>query len=165
LQRYGKTLFLSTYHRDLLSITAISYAFFDVLYHICGLLISKHPKSNVLRNIVNINTNHEIKLSEERPRIFDFYQICERISIISGACWLLSNWPSHFIDICKKHKLYASDILREINNCPFWFSMPIKQNLSLVCSDFKNYSTEIPYDSTYAKYGDQKIKKKDCCLH
>jgi hypothetical protein len=59
----------------------------------------------------------------------EFQPIEVRRDALIAADWLLEEWPSRLITICKTTGVYSSWLKREFKSAPSWFLDPIKTNL------------------------------------
>ena len=105
-----------------------SSEYFDVLYHVLKFLRSK---SKHFRAFVSLIISHENlrvnQLSTERD--FENIGTVEREHLLRIAVWILEQWPSRFIDLCKSSSLTTSIVLKDGRSLPAWFVNEANQHL------------------------------------
>ncbi|MEO8761348.1 MAG: TniQ family protein [Bacteroidia bacterium] len=69
---------------------------------------------------------------------FEVLSIEERAEILNAMIWLFENWPYRFIKVFKSLKFYSSDLFRDCQNLPEWYTNVIYQQFFLSNSARKN---------------------------
>jgi hypothetical protein len=105
------------------------HLFFDVLYHLCGLINSDRKEGGIVRNKLNLEL--ELDYYPERinnSNIFENLILSDRIKVLTGAKYLTSNWPVNFIQFFKGLNIWSSYLLYEFKEAPFWYSSIVLEN-------------------------------------
>jgi len=117
--------------RGYLRRVSYSHLFFETLYKILGILISKRKKlqpfkEEVRKHVYFKNLDH---LSSEERR-FDRLRQKDRYALVSAGCWILQCWPSRFIFLCKKTDTTMSYLTHDMNPVPYWYYEVVSKFLS-----------------------------------
>lgn len=114
-------------------------SYFSVLHHITHLLLSnrhntigkgKGKKKRLLPFIQYAFSVHNIPPVTPSMKNQILYQpVQKRAMVILVAHWLLEEWPSRLLDLCKYFNLKNSDMLCGFKNAPFWFWEPVYSQL------------------------------------
>lgn len=109
-----------------------SIQYFEVLYQCLKLITTKKERLEEFQKLVLCGRKAPEFDKDKHERIcFDKLSTITREHFIGSAVWLLDQWPSRFVSICKETNLYSSSILQDSANIPFWFSKIINQELYL----------------------------------
>ena len=127
-----------------------SHLYFEGFRHILKLLSSAQKKTDILRSIICKN------LEIPKPKILGGYKnnferipLVQRLVLIEMATWLLKDWPNRFINLCLENGVYSSYLLKDKKNLPYWFYAPIKQNLHLIYTPWREVYPLKAFNKSY----------------
>jgi len=107
-----------------------SYEYFDVLYQILKILRSKSKCFQSFNSLVASGENLRVsRLSEKRD--FEKINTIEREHLLRIGSWILEEWPTRFVELCKESKLTTSIVLKDSKSLPRWFIAEANQHLHL----------------------------------
>lgn len=115
-----------------------SFAYYDVIHYLCSFLNSKAGTPLYEEALINLNFNNSTCLQNRKNQVFEVRRIEERFNLLVSTIWLLEDWPTRILDICKQNALTASRITRS-ENLPFWFSKEIDLNLKGIDAIARNF--------------------------
>lgn len=109
---------------------AYSHLYFDVLHHVMRLFATGKRAKRLQGNISHYlgRTRNEC-LQNHQIRYIEFLCVEARCLLVWMACWILKEWPERFVWFCREHALFSSDLLRDMNNPPFWYWHIVIENL------------------------------------
>jgi hypothetical protein len=64
---------------------------------------------------------------------FEHKELKERRLLLLMADYLLANWPTNFIKVCKQNRIWIELLFRVVNNeddLPYWYWTTVIQNLN-----------------------------------
>lgn len=107
-----------------------SFEYFDALYHVLKFVRSKslHFRSftQLIEEYENLRVSH---LAQDRD--FEKITTIEREHLLRIASWILEDWPTRFIDLCKASKLTTSIVLKDNPSLPPWFIAEANRHLHM----------------------------------
>jgi hypothetical protein len=119
-----------------------SHLYFDALYQIISILISRRPKAEPLQIYVCRQLNINIEINKEfESETFEFKNMGLRIQILQMAFYLLGEWPQNFISSCLKTRTFSSILFKDAKSkeaIPFFYFNIVDQFLSHRSTLFKN---------------------------
>jgi hypothetical protein len=105
-----------------------SHMFFDVLYQVIKLLVSKSQKLHNLQQYVHRKVG--VEWTEKTIRAnFDVQNVMVRNQLIQLSHWLLQEWPERFINTCISTDTTSSIALRDFEDAPFWYHTVVISNI------------------------------------
>jgi len=69
--------------------------------------------------------------ADPTARAFDQLGVVERCALLSGAAWLLADWPTNFIESARRSQTGISTLLAERHPLPYWYSSVVEDQLNL----------------------------------
>ena len=109
------------------------HLYFDVLHQLIKVLTSSRNVCAGLQHEVDKQTGWnpiEECGAVRRSRIpFEMLPLAARGGIMWQAQWLLTEWPSRFIDITKRSRTTSTPLLYDMTAIPFWFHSVVEENL------------------------------------
>lgn len=63
----------------------------------------------------------------QSPLPFEYLDVGRRLQLLLRACWLLQDWPSRFVESCRRAHLSRSRITEFPDRLPFWLERGISQ--------------------------------------
>lgn len=148
-------------HRTLLEFHEIGWGFtdkltiqylhqlLDVLRHLCTLMTSKHRAKCLLPYIAK-QLNFEFNIINYSKRVtFERLNVRNRHILFCCAMWLILEWPTKFIHVCKVHNLTYAYLLHDYINPPFWFYSAIDNYLN--CRQYSPTFEEINSAKSYLR--------------
>ena len=105
------------------------HLFFDVLYHFCKLINSKSPPGLIIRKKLNneLNLNY-YPVHINNSNLFENIGIEDRIKTLTGAYFLINNWPNDFINFFTGTNIWSSFLLKDLKDIPYWYKSLIIDN-------------------------------------
>lgn len=106
-----------------------AHKLFDVLRHLCGLMISHRKSKSLLPYVAKLLGMDARGIDQSRAKCFEQRDVRERHILMCCAVWLLLEWPRRFVDVCKELELSSAYILVDFHDVPFWFSSVVDDEL------------------------------------
>jgi len=67
---------------------------------------------------------------EGQSNCFEKFEVHTRLWLLGAAAWLLAEWPTRFVSVCKEAGLSASDTVQnDKGTLPYWYVEPLKAGL------------------------------------
>lgn len=104
-----------------------SHLYFDVLYQIIKLILTKHHSAFELQKLLCLNTTKKWKENKDRAD-FEHLSVTDREGVLHMAFWLLAKWPNRMISICKNSRTTSSTLLRDFPSSPYWYHKVVMDN-------------------------------------
>lgn len=104
-----------------------SHQYFDVLYQIIKLILTKNRNAFELQKLLCLSTSKKWRENKVRAD-FEHLNVTEREDMLYMAFWLLTKWPERMIGICQKSKLTSSTLLRDFPSSPYWYHKIVMEN-------------------------------------
>lgn len=105
-----------------------SLAYYDVIHYLSSFLNSKVGNSLYREALTGLNLDTSLCLKNGKNQVFETRSIEERHRLLVSSLWLLEDWPTRILEICKQNAITASKITRS-ETLPFWFLNEIDLNL------------------------------------
>jgi hypothetical protein len=138
-----------------------SHLFFDGLHHVLKLLVSKQRKAVLLQEAISREMGIKSTLIHGTYKLdFDYQDHQTRVQLISMAQWLLREWPMRFIDLCKRHKIWSSYLLKDLTDVPYWYWREVKEHLYFMYTPWRNLDVKKSWHSSYQKMAANATKCK-----
>jgi len=110
-------------------------SYFSVLYHFAALIAAgiipgsvRNRMGSFIKDVFNIYGMFSGRFKGKL--LVRQLPLKTRASIIRTIHWLLEEWPSRYIELCKKHGVNSAIVLTGFSNAPAWFREPIIANLT-----------------------------------
>jgi len=110
-----------------------TFLFLEGLRQVINLLCARSTASRLLKTL----DGHVDGLGafpglgpEGKSHCFENLRVQTRLWLLSAAAWLLAEWPTRFIAVCKEAGLSASDTVQnDKGTLPFWYVDPLRAGL------------------------------------
>lgn len=116
-----------------------SHLYFDVLYHVLGLLTSRHKKGGALQKAICVEAGlpHQVQQGGFRDN-FDRKGIAERVQLLEQAFWLQEEWPDRFTDVCRRNRIWSNFLLKDKESLPYWYQSIVMEELHIVFTPWRD---------------------------
>lgn len=61
--------------------------------------------------------------------VFERMALPDRHRVLLSALWLLTDWPSRFVESCRQAHVTSSLVFGDMKSLPFWFSIDVRRFL------------------------------------
>lgn len=103
---------------------------FEVLRHLCRLMVSNRKGRRLWPHVAGeIGLDVSAIRPSENNTTFEQYSVIERHILFCGAVWLLLDWPTRFVSVCKEIQLSSAHVLVDFPEPPYWFASVINDKL------------------------------------
>lgn len=126
-----------------------SQLYFRVLRQLVKLLMQKSTAAR-LRLAVCEAMNAPM-LVPAKEKHFERLQPAPRAILLTMSSWLLGEWPTRFIDLCRSNRIYSSILLRDFERPPFWFWQVVNEHLYIVHTPWRSGRAKEPH--SYSELG------------
>lgn len=127
---------------------------FEVQRHLC-VLLSSTRRANCLLPYISKLLSFEIKIHDSYSGVtFEKLNVHDRHILFHCATWLILDWPTRFISVCKAHNLTYAYLLHDYVDPPFWFYSVIDSDLN--CRQYSPTFEEINSAKLYLLTNRQK---------
>jgi hypothetical protein len=116
---------------------------FKVLRHLVWLMVTSRPAPRRLAQIVRRALSCRSRRPAGRAPDVELLDIATRRHALAAAYWLLERWPERFIRACTTAECWSSDLLRDLQDPPFWYADVVTK--SLVRTDY------VPTDAEFTR--------------
>lgn len=120
-------------------ILPLSLSYYDVIHYLSSFLNSKIGTPLYREALISLNLDFFTLFQGRKNQVFEIRNFEERFSLLICTLWLLENWPTRILDICKKNAITASKITRS-ETLPFWFANEIDLNLKGIDVIARNFN-------------------------
>lgn len=120
-----------------------SHLFFNVLYKLLGILISKRRTLKGFRNEVLKEIYYDpLEAMPQKDCKFELLPLQHRKPIVIAAGWLLEDWPNRFLNIVRKSKTAMSYLTSDMDQIPYWYYQVVSNYSSMKSSAFHNHGSK-----------------------
>ena len=107
-----------------------SHQLFDVLRHLCVLMLSRNRASCLLPYISKKLGFAIEEINRTSKTAFEKLDVRDRHHLFHCTIWLTLDWPERFLEVCFINGLSSAYLLKDFNSPPFWFYSIIDKNLN-----------------------------------
>lgn len=111
-----------------LHLTSFSTLFFLGLHAIVRIINGRFGQK--LRGLLSDEIGVQIGVADRSlPSAFEEQSALERLKLMLAACWLIEDWPTRFVHMCREAEIARYRVVYGGLQLPFWFSSVLDEHL------------------------------------
>lgn len=107
---------------------SFSLLFFKGLRILLGLIHGRHGHRILPGLATSIGIDARLPLKGSHME-FEFLNVGDRLQLLLMVSWLLLDWPSRFVELCRAGRLTRSRVSDDVNSLPFWLAAVVNEFL------------------------------------
>jgi DNA mismatch endonuclease Vsr len=156
--------FLETLRNGYTPAVHFSHLYFDVVYALCTLMLSKSGKkalkvSRFQQTVWQAAGIDNASAGAIRPNAtFDSAGLDARMPVLLAVGWVLADWPARLLSLCKQAGVNSSTLFRPFKgSIPFWFYSPIEVELQQKHAKWRKSAMPKAKYVSYDHYGARRL--------